>query len=149
MRVRMRPKLQTHKECGPRSLPLLHTPYTVDCPAAPLGEGVFSGHYVQWEGPYQSWTESCWRTETWPWHPGRVPRLVLGIAKTSLVTHGVIYYVHTKELGLCFCFLCFVGFIIKCIYDTLILCLHLHCIRTSSIAYWFGFWPCMDWQKAW
>ena len=36
MRVWMRPKLDTHKECGPSSLPLLHTIYTVDCPAAPV-----------------------------------------------------------------------------------------------------------------
>jgi len=42
----------------------------------------------------------------------------------SVTTHGLIYYVYAKELGLCFRFLCFVGFIIKCIYDTLILCLH-------------------------
>jgi hypothetical protein len=33
----------THKECGPRFLPLLHTSYTVDCPAALIGEDVSQG----------------------------------------------------------------------------------------------------------
>ena len=32
----------------------------------------------------------------------------------SIMTYGVIYYVHMRELGLCFYFLCFVGFIIRC-----------------------------------
>jgi len=44
------PKLHTHKECGPRFIPLLHTSYTVDCHAALVGEDVSSGYYVQWEG---------------------------------------------------------------------------------------------------
>jgi len=57
----------------------------------------------------------------------------------SIMTHGVIYYVHMKELGQCFCFLCFVGFIIKCIYDTVIWCLYYICIMTSSISYRFDF----------
>jgi hypothetical protein len=52
----------------------------------------------------------------------------------SIMTHGVIYNLYTKKLGLNFCFLCFVGFIIKCIYDTLILCLH-------YIASWQALYP--------
>jgi hypothetical protein len=54
----------------------------------------------------------------------------------SVTTHGLIYYVYAKELGLCFCFLCFVGFIIKCIYDTLIL--HLHYIASWQAQYPVG-----------
>jgi hypothetical protein len=44
---RYKPKLHTHKECGPRFLPLLHTSYTVDCLTALVGEDVSSGYYVQ------------------------------------------------------------------------------------------------------
>jgi len=43
-------KLHTHKECGPRFHPLLHTSYTLDCLTAPLGEDVSPGYYVQREG---------------------------------------------------------------------------------------------------
>jgi len=35
------------KECGQRFHPLLHTSYTVDCPAALAGEDVSSRCYVQ------------------------------------------------------------------------------------------------------
>ena len=42
MHVRVKPKLHTHKECGWRFHPLLHTSYTVDCLTAPLGEDVSS-----------------------------------------------------------------------------------------------------------
>ena len=47
--VWVKPKLHTHKGCGLRFLPVLHTSYTVDCPAALVGEDVSSGCYVQWE----------------------------------------------------------------------------------------------------
>jgi len=55
------------------------------------------------------------------------------------MTDGLIHYVHIRELGICccFCFLYFVGFIIKCIYDAIILCLFYICIKTSSISYRF------------
>jgi len=45
--VWVKPKLHIHKECGLRFLPLLHSSYTVDCPAALVGEDVSSGCYVQ------------------------------------------------------------------------------------------------------
>jgi len=44
--VSVKPKLHTHKECGQRFHPLLHTFYTVDCLTALLGEDVSSGYYV-------------------------------------------------------------------------------------------------------
>ena len=44
-----KPKLHTHRECGLRFHPLLHTSYTLDCLTAPLGEDVSSGCYVQWD----------------------------------------------------------------------------------------------------
>jgi len=47
MHVCVKPKLHTHKECGPRFLPLLHTSYTVDCLTALLGADVSSEYYVQ------------------------------------------------------------------------------------------------------
>ena len=37
----------THKECGQKFHPLLHTSYTLDCLTALLGEDVSSGYYVQ------------------------------------------------------------------------------------------------------
>jgi len=74
--VWVKPRLHTHKECGSRFHPLLHT-YTVDCPTAPLGEDVSSGYYVQWEGQLQPWIVFWWRTETFPWHPDRAPKFVL------------------------------------------------------------------------
>jgi len=36
----VKPKLHTHKECGQRFLPLLHTSYIMDCLTALLGEGL-------------------------------------------------------------------------------------------------------------
>ena len=43
--VCVKPKLHTHKECGQRFHPLLHT-CTVDCLTALLGEDVSSGYYL-------------------------------------------------------------------------------------------------------
>jgi hypothetical protein len=37
-------EVHTHKECGLRFHPLLHTSYTMDCLKAPLGEDVSSGY---------------------------------------------------------------------------------------------------------
>ena len=45
MHVSVKPKHHTHKECGQRFHPLLHTAYTADCLTAPLGEDVSLGHY--------------------------------------------------------------------------------------------------------
>jgi len=47
LHVLVKPKLHTHKECGPMFHPLLHTSYTVDCLTAPLDKDVSSGYYVQ------------------------------------------------------------------------------------------------------
>jgi len=43
MQVCVKPKLHTHKECGPRFHPLLHTSYTMVSLTALLGEHVSSG----------------------------------------------------------------------------------------------------------
>ena len=51
------------------------------------------------------------------------------------MTDGLIHYVHIKEWGIYFLY--FVGLIIKCTYDTIILCLFYICIKTSSISYRF------------
>jgi len=55
------------------------------------------------------------------------------------MTHDIIHYVHIRELVIycCFYFLYFAGFITKCIYDTIILCLFYNCIKTVSISYMF------------
>jgi len=45
----LKTKPHTHRECGPRFLPLIHTSYTTDCLRAPSGDDVSSGCYVQWE----------------------------------------------------------------------------------------------------
>jgi hypothetical protein len=47
----VKPRLYTDKGYGPRFHPLLHTSYTMDFLTAPLREDVFSGYYVQKEGP--------------------------------------------------------------------------------------------------
>ena len=36
--VRVKPELRSHKERGPRFLPVLHASYTVDCLTALVGE---------------------------------------------------------------------------------------------------------------
>jgi len=44
------PEFHTHRECGPKIHPLLHTSDIKDYWLAPLGEDVFSGYGVQEEG---------------------------------------------------------------------------------------------------
>jgi hypothetical protein len=70
---------------------------------------------------------------------------IISLHHTYLIMiHGIIYYIHMKELRLCFCFLCFVGFIVKCVYDTIILCRYYICIMTRSISYRFSFDICIN-----
>jgi hypothetical protein len=57
----------------------------------------------------------------------------------SIMTYGVIHYVQIRKLGIwcCFYFLYFVGFVTKCIYDTIILFLFHICTKTSCMCYRF------------
>ena len=46
--------------------------------------------------------------------------------RVMCMTYGVIYYVHMREMGLCFYLLCFVGFTIRCtlLYNYFLSILH-------------------------